>query len=141
MAAIAMLSMETASYSGSFVSASKVAPAMMARGKAAPEFAYGLPGGANILGEWDPAGFLEGKDKDTVFKYREAELTHGRVAMLASLGFLVQENFHPLFSGDGGPAIEQIPALPPALWFLMTLGIGAAEALRIQKGWANPYEK
>ena len=73
-------------------------------------------------------------------RYREAELTHGRVGMLASAGFLVQENFHPLFSGDGGPAIEQIPALPPAIWFLMTLGIGIAEAYRIQIGWANPYE-
>merc|ERR1711918_282131 len=93
-----------------------------------------------ILGEWDPAGFLEGADKDTVFKYREAEITHGRVGMLASLGFLVQENFHPLFTADGGPAIEQIPKLPPALWFAMTLGIGIAESLRIQKGWANPYE-
>merc|ERR1719440_1038496 len=72
-------------------------------------------------------------------RFREAELTHGRVGMLASLGFLVQENFHPLFSADGGPAIEQIPALPPAIWFLMTLGIGVCETLRIQKGWENPY--
>merc|ERR1719163_1317409 len=71
----------------------------------------------------------------------EAELTHGRVGMLASLGFLVQENFHPLFSGDNGPAIQQIPQLPPWLWFGMTLGIGICETLRIQKGWANPYEK
>merc|ERR1712232_1475466 len=55
-------------------------------------------------------------------------------------GFLVQENFHPLFSGDNGPAIDQIPALPPALWFGMTLAIGICETLRIQKGWANPYE-
>merc|ERR1712039_399030 len=84
---------------------------------------------------------LEGKSKLEVYRLREAEITHGRVGMLAAAGFLVQENFHPLFSGDGGPAIQQIPALPPALWFLMTLGIGAAEALRIQKGWANPYEK
>merc|ERR1719258_812991 len=38
-----------------------------------------------------------------------------------------------------GPAIEQIPALPPAIWFLMTLGIGICETLRIQKGWENPY--
>ena len=29
--------------------------------------------------------------------YREAEVTHGRVAMTAVLGFLVAENFHPLF--------------------------------------------
>jgi len=75
-----------------------------------------------------------------VYRWREAELTHGRVGMLAAAGFLVQENFHPLFSADGGPAIEQIPALPPALWFAMTLGIGICETLRIQKGWANPYE-
>eukprot|EP00966_Prymnesium_polylepis_P053045 1227905-Prymnesium_polylepis.1 len=60
--------------------------------------------------------------------------------MLAAAGFLVQENFHPLFSADGGPAIEQIPKLPPVLWFAMTLGIGICETLRIQKGWANPYE-
>ena len=76
-----------------------------------------------------------------MYRFREAELTHGRVGMLASLGFLVQEGFHPLFSGDNGPAIEQIPQLPPYMWVAMTIGIGACEALRIQKGWANPYEK
>merc|ERR1719287_397375 len=107
----------------------------------ADEFAFGLPGGDNILGNFDPAGFLEGKSKGEVYRLREAELTHGRVGMLAAAGFLVQESFHPLFSGDGGPAIQQIPALPPALWFAMTLGIGICETLRIQKGWANPYEK
>ena len=60
--------------------------------------------------------------------------------MLASAGFLVQEYWHPLFSADGGPAIEQIPKLPVPLWFGMALGIGIAETLRIQAGWANPYE-
>merc|ERR1712224_800128 len=32
--------------------------------------------------------------------YREVELKHGRVAMLAALGFLVGEQYHPLFGGD-----------------------------------------
>ena len=73
-------------------------------------------------------------------RWREAELTHGRVGMLASAGFLVQEKFHPLFTADGGPAIEQIPKLPVPLWFGMAIGIGICETLRIQKGWANPYE-
>jgi len=100
-----------------------------------PAFAYGLPGGANILGEWDPAGFLEGKTELEVYRYREAELTHGRVSMLASLGFIVQEKFHPLFSGDGGPAIDQIPSLPPWLWAVMIGGIGFAESQRISIGW------
>ena len=103
----------------------------------ASEFAFGLPGGANVLGEFDPAGFLEGKDKLEVYRLREAELTHGRVSMLASLGFLVQEKFHPLFSGDGGPAIDQIPELPVWLWGVMLAGIAGAEQTRIAKGWAK----
>merc|ERR1719409_2497372 len=111
------------------------APTMKAAARA--EFAFGLPGGANILWEFDPAGFLDGKDKLEVYRLREAELTHGRVSMLASLGFLVQEKFHPLFSGDGGPAIDQIPALPVWLWGVMLAGIGGAEAFRINQGWAE----
>ena len=55
--------------------------------------------------------------------------------MLASLGFIVQEKFHPLFSGDGGPAIDQIPQLPIWLWATMLAGIGAAEQTRIAKGF------
>merc|ERR1719158_2767937 len=99
------------------------------------EFCYGLPGNANILGDFDPAGFLKGKDKLEVYRLREAELAHGRVGMLASLGFLVQEGFHPLFSGDGGPAIDQIPQLPVWLWVVMGGGIAAAEAARINIGF------
>merc|ERR1719310_1625453 len=130
-----MLSLCSAStgFFGQSAPVAKVAPTMKAAAKA--EFAFGLPGGSNILGEFDPAGFLEGKDKLEVYRLREAELTHGRVAMLASLGFLVQEKFHPLFSGDGGPAIEQIPALPFWLWGAMLAGIGYAEQVRIAKGF------
>merc|ERR1740127_72719 len=78
--------------------------------------------------------------KSEEFRLREAEITHGRVGMLAAAGFPVQENFHPLFNGLGGPAIEQIPQLPAWLWFVGTLGVGICEANRIQIGWANPYE-
>ena len=92
------------------------APEMIARfGKSAakvvkePEFAYGLPGASGFFPVnnpgFDPLGFTEGKSKDEVFRLREAEITHARVAMLACAGFLVQEKVHPLFSGDGGPAI------------------------------------
>ena len=94
-----------------------------------------------VLGEFDPLNLLEGKSKLEVYKYREAELTHGRVAMLASLGFLVQEFYHPLFSPEiTNVAINQIPELPPVFWFALTLGISAAEITRIQLGFANPYE-
>merc|ERR1719473_2329118 len=111
---------------------SKVMPQMKAT---ATGFAYGLPGGDNVLGEFDPAGFLDGKDQLEVYRLREAELAHGRVSMLASLGFIVQEKFHPLFSGDGGPAIDQIPDLPIWLWGVMLAGIGSAEQYRIARGF------
>jgi hypothetical protein len=56
------------------------------------------------LGFFDPLGFsttLTGKGAGAkLLFYREVELKHGRVAMLASLGMLLGEQFHPLFGGD-----------------------------------------
>merc|ERR1711937_516881 len=43
-----------------------------------------------------PSGISEGR----LLFYREVELKHGRVGMLASLGILVGEQFHPLFGGN-----------------------------------------
>jgi len=126
----------------------KIAPRVTVKMVASPvvkdsestEFCYGLPGNIAPAGNFDPANLLADRTKGEVYRYREAEITHGRVGMLAAAGFLVQEGFHPLFNGINGPAIDQIPQLPVPLWFAMTLGIGIAETTRIQKGWANPYE-
>merc|ERR1719160_2465524 len=52
------------------------------------------------MGFFDPLGISTNLDEGKILFYREAELKHGRVCMLASLGFLVGENFHPLFGGD-----------------------------------------
>merc|ERR1740138_101723 len=52
------------------------------------------------LGFFDPVGFTEGKTEGKIRFYREVEIKHGRLGMLAALGFLVGENFHPLFGGD-----------------------------------------
>merc|ERR1719230_277755 len=66
------------------------------------EFAKSLPGVTGPLGFFDPLGFCSADDitEGRIRFYREVEIKHGRVAMLASLGFLVAENFHPLFGGD-----------------------------------------
>mgnify|MGYP000150073461 FL=1 len=54
------------------------------------------------VGVTEPAGFFdplklsEGQDAATLTKFREAELKHGRVAMLATLGFVVSEAYHPM---------------------------------------------
>jgi len=65
-------------------------------------FAQTLPGALPPLGFWDPLGFCSADDvtEGKIRFYREVELKHGRVGMLAALGFLVGENFHPLFGGD-----------------------------------------
>merc|ERR1719275_197600 len=52
------------------------------------------------LGFFDPLGFAADATPGKLLFYREVELKHGRVAMLAALGFLVGEQFHPLFGGD-----------------------------------------
>jgi hypothetical protein len=59
-----------------------------------------MPGVIEPTGFWDPLGFSTDVSDGKLLFYREVELKHGRVGMLASLGFLVGENFHPLFGGD-----------------------------------------
>merc|ERR1719387_2252293 len=64
-------------------------------------FAKSLAGIAGPLGYFDPLGFSTGDVSEGKIRFfREAELKHGRVAMLASLGFFVAEGFHPLFGGQ-----------------------------------------
>jgi hypothetical protein len=104
-------------------------------------FCYGLPGALPPLGEFDPLNLLKGRTKEEVLRSREVELTHGRVSMLAALGFFVQEQFHPLFGGSlDGPAINQIPEIPVPFFVFLTIFIGIAEVSRLQAGFANPYE-
>lgn len=52
------------------------------------------------LGYFDPLGLATTVTAGKLLFYREVELKHGRVAMLASLGMLIGEQFHPLFGGD-----------------------------------------
>ena len=59
-----------------------------------------MPGISAPLGFFDPAGFSDGATEGRIKFYREVELKHGRVAMLAALGFPLAETFHPLFGGE-----------------------------------------
>merc|ERR1712166_305940 len=111
------------------------------------KFAYGLPGSLDPAPDFDPFGFAENTDLEQMKAYREAETTHGRVAMLAVIGFLVTEgpvSFHPLFetaSRDIGPAIrhlDEVRASTPFFFEVLALIIGGAELLRSLKGWETP---
>jgi hypothetical protein len=41
----------------------------------------GMPNAISPLGFFDPIGFAEKADENTLKRYRESELTHGRVGM------------------------------------------------------------
>ena len=113
------------------------------------KFAYGLPGSIDPIKDFDPLGFAEEASLIQMKGYRESETTHGRVAMLAVIGFLVTEapiKFHPLFqTGDKdiGPAIrhlDEVRAAAPFFFEILAVSIGAAELVRALKGWEAPNE-
>jgi len=43
---------------------------------------------------WDPLGFCSDGTEETFDKFREAEVKHGRVAMMATIGFITQHYVH-----------------------------------------------
>lgn len=103
-----------------------------------------LPGAIAPMGFFDPLGFAEKADEKTLKRYREAEVTHGRVAMLAVLGFLVGEAVEGssfLFDAQiTGPAITHFTQVPDGWDALIITFIGAAEAQRAQIGWVDPAD-
>merc|ERR1719174_3163498 len=96
-------------------------------------YAKTLPGITAPTGFFDPLGFCS-KDDITEGKikfYREVELKHGRVSMLAALGFLVGEQFHPLFGGNidvpSYIAFQQTPL--ETFWYIVSVAVAIPEVL------------
>lgn len=81
-----------------------------------------LVGSSLPLGFFDPLGFSK-CDAATMTKYRESELKHGRTAMLAVLGVLTQEKFHPLYDGKlSGNPLKAFADVPP-LGFVQIIAV------------------
>jgi hypothetical protein len=101
----------------------------------------GLVGDCAPLGYFDPLGFAKDASPETMKKFREAELKHGRVAMLASWGMITADVFHPLFGGklSSNPllAITQVPKLG---LLQIVLFIGFMEVLGILNSRRPDYE-
>ena len=101
-----------------------------------------IPGALDGVGVFDPLGFADRADEALLKRYREAELAHGRVGMLAAVGFLVGEKVEGssfLFDSQiTGPAITHLAQVPQPFWIALTLAIGYAERIRLETGWIEP---
>jgi hypothetical protein len=107
-------------------------------------FCAGLPGAIAPLGNFDPLGFTKDMSVNEIKRYRESEVTHGRVGMLAVLGYLVGENFHPLFNGlVTGPAnthLAQVQEIAPFFFAWLVGSILTAELGRANIGFVEPIK-
>ena len=133
-------------------SAAAFAPvSRVGRSSSAMQMAFELksaPGITGPFGFFDPLGLSAGKSDGELKKWREAEIKHGRVAMLAAAGILVGEEVEfgtPLF-GDKlvGPAIYQFQEADQLTGFgfaAFIVGlIGTIEAYGIRKTWETSEE-
>ena len=89
-------------------------------------------------------GFFNGIDEAEAQRYADVEITHGRVCMLAALGFLVGEQVEGsafLFDSQvTGPAINHFQQVPATFWGLLGAFIFVVESNRVQYAWQNPFE-
>lgn len=103
-----------------------------------------IPGALPPVGIFDPLGLGAKANEATLKRYREAELTHGRVGMLAVVGFLVGEQVEgstPLFDATiTGPAITHLSQTPIGFFLILTGAIAAAELQRAKIGWVDPKD-
>lgn len=102
---------------------------------------FGLPGVSAPLGFFDPLGFSKDKELTGAKRLREAEIMHGRVGMMAVVGFLIGENTPTIAYGmtnDHTIANDQIPEIPGTVLFPFFLAINIAEAYRAAVGWVEP---
>ena len=99
---------------------------------------YGLPGVVAPTGYFDPLGFAQsGITLNEIKRNREAEVMHGRVAMLATVGYFAGEAIPGPFHLTG-PANDQLAQLPFGVLPLFGAMIGAAELNRATIGWVSP---
>eukprot|EP00584_Thalassiosira_punctigera_P000871 CAMPEP_0172536020 /NCGR_PEP_ID=MMETSP1067-20121228/7842_1 /TAXON_ID=265564 ORGANISM="Thalassiosira punctigera, Strain Tpunct2005C2" /NCGR_SAMPLE_ID=MMETSP1067 /ASSEMBLY_ACC=CAM_ASM_000444 /LENGTH=269 /DNA_ID=CAMNT_0013321011 /DNA_START=182 /DNA_END=991 /DNA_ORIENTATION=+ len=99
---------------------------------------YGLPGVVAPTGYFDPLGFAQsGITLNEIKRNREAEVMHGRVAMIACLGYIAGEQLPSPF-GITGPANDQLQQMPAIPFTMLASAIAAFEIRRAQIGWVEP---
>merc|ERR1712232_197095 len=101
-----------------------------------------MPGVTAPFGFFDPLG-LTPETKEELLLFREAELAHGRVAMMGALGFLVQSHFAPMYDMDSAPFIRHLDKVLQTEngqlgSSCLLLAIFFSEIQRARTGWVEP---
>jgi hypothetical protein len=99
-----------------------------------------LPGVVPPIGFFDPLGFTSGIDENSMRRYREAELIHGRVAMLATVGFLAGETVDGsslLLNAQESTTLFYSEISSP-YWVVLSFLAAISEIRRAQIGWVRP---
>ncbi|CAM9851282.1 unnamed protein product [Ectocarpus sp. 8 AP-2014] len=108
-----------------------------------PQYVKTLAGASAPFPYFDPLEISSKFRAIDVKKFRESEIKHARVAMLAFLGMFVQELAHPLFENGGkdiGPAIVHFQAVTnyfPLMPALLLIIVGIFEGNNIYVGWVK----
>ncbi|CAK8995637.1 unnamed protein product [Durusdinium trenchii] len=92
---------------------------------------------------FDPAGFAARMDTERTRAYREAELAHGRVCMLATLGYTVQtsgakfEPFITRYPTDSSDPLKAATQVPIVGWLQILVVIALSELWRYDHASSN----
>merc|ERR1719277_1081085 len=80
-------------------------------------------------GFFDPLGFSTECSAGRLLFYREAEIKHGRIGMVAFLGLLIGEKFHPMYGGElAVPAMNAFKQTSMAnFWFAASVAVAIPE--------------
>ena len=98
------------------------------------------PGVCPPLGFWDPVGFYKDVSLGRKRFIEEAEINHGRIAMLASIGFPLAERYHPLWGERLRPSYIAFQASPlQTFWFDVILSVAILEVFSVYT-FNNPFE-
>merc|ERR1712187_68585 len=102
------------------------------------ELAKTMPGITPPTGFFDPWGFSTKSSLGTLLYFREAELKHGRIGMIASLGLIAGEKFSPLLGAPNKPAVDVVFETPLGqFWYLVFLIIAIPEFTRKELSYSK----
>lgn len=101
-----------------------------------PKLNFRYVGDISPTGYFDPLHISENADDDMIKYMREAELHHGRVAMLSMVVMPVCD-----LVDDKTLAINKLSSLSIEEQLPYWIGFGAYECARMGAGWKNPFKE